>query len=443
MKTLALLLAAASAVTLAAPATAQTGGVPAPLVDHHQHLLSPEGKAATSPAPLPAVGLPDDVAAVLRAQEAGWNDKGALAGLFTEDAVISGPVSPGWVTGRAEVARVLSERFARPYQMRPASYAGGGESARVAGYYTRGEGGETRYVGYFYVDLVKAGGAWKMTGQAAAFPGPKFEPVVDAAVLVPMLDAAGIRRAVILSDAYYFADTPEPVPGEFEKVRAENDWTAREIARYPDRLIGVCGLNPMRDYAEAEMQRCVRQLGFKAVKLHFDTAKLDVTNAAHVEKTARLFAAANKARVPIIVHLQQGTGYGRAQAEVIVSRLLAAAPDVPVQICHLWGGGGFTQGASDALAVYAEAVERKDPRLRNVYFDVAQIAMVVPTDDALDTLAKRMRQIGMDRMLYGSDGPEYNGVPPRQHWTEFKARMPLTEAELRTIATNIAPYLRD
>jgi hypothetical protein len=33
-------------------------------------------------------------------------------------------------------------------------------------------------------------------------------------------------------------------------------------------------------------------------------------------------------------------------------------------------------------------------------------------------------------------------VPPKQHWSEFKAKMPLTDAELTTLATNVAPYLK-
>jgi len=50
-----------------------------------------------------------------------------------------------------------------------------------------------------------------------------------------------------------------------------------------------------------------------------------------------------------------------------------------------------------------------------------------------------MRQIGFARLLYGSDGPEWSGVPPRQRWEEFGKCMPLTRGELNSIAV---PYLR-
>src|SRR6476620_6460480 len=43
--------------------------------------------------------------------------------------------------------------------------------------------------------------------------------------LVEQLDAAGIRRAVVLSTAYIFEQPSRKVEDAAEKVRRENDWT--------------------------------------------------------------------------------------------------------------------------------------------------------------------------------------------------------------------------
>src|SRR5437899_12573529 len=60
---------------------------------------------------------------------------------------------------------------------------------------------------------------------------------VTASELVAYLDAAGIRRAVVLSVAYMFANPNRPaVPDEYTNVRAENDWTSAQGARLPDRM---------------------------------------------------------------------------------------------------------------------------------------------------------------------------------------------------------------
>ena len=66
----------------------------------------------------------------------------------------------------------------------------------------------------------------------------------------------------------------------------------------------------------------------------------------------------------------------------------------------------------------------------------AQIA--VPAEAAL--LATRMRQIGVQRILFGSDGATGGNAPPREAWAAFRT-LPLTEGEFRTIAMNVPPYL--
>ena len=82
---------------------------------------------------------------------------------------------------------------------------------------------------------------------------------VTATDLIAYLDAAGIRRALILSVAYQFANPNRPaVEDEYAKVRAENDWTSAQIAKFPDRLRGFCGFSPLRDYALEEMARCAQ-----------------------------------------------------------------------------------------------------------------------------------------------------------------------------------------
>jgi hypothetical protein len=63
-------------------------------------------------------------------------------------------------------------------------------------------------------------------------------------------------------------------------------------------------------------------------------------------------------------------------------------------------------------------------------------------DPSCGSRRERMRQIGFARLLYGSDGPEWSGVPPRHHWEEFSRCMPLTRSELNALAANLAPYLR-
>ena len=269
------------------------------------------------------------------------------------------------------------------------------------------------------------------------------EPLVDADELIRMLDSAGIQKALVLSNAYWFSRSPTEQPGEFEKVRAENDWILSQVRRHPERLYAACSVNPRRGHALTEIERCAASGGFKALKVHFDASGVDVMNPEHVAGVRQAFATANRLRLPIVAHLQSEAGeYGAEQARTFLNEIMPAAPDVPVTVNHLWGGGLYGPGPARALGVFAEAFQRKEPRTANLWFDLAQASMMVRKHKERAELAKMMREIGFARLLYGSDGSQFSGVPPKQHWEEFKACMPLTGAELTAVATNVAPYLR-
>jgi len=276
------------------------------------------------------------------------------------------------------------------------------------------------------------------------------EQPVFAEHLVAMLDRAGIKRAVVLSDAYWFDSPPRvrtlrdvEVHNVYAAVRAENDWTAREVGRFSDRLLGFCSFNPLKEYALQELDRCAEGRAFKGVKLHFAASAVDLRNKQHVERVRRVFEAANSHRLAIIVHVRGDRSYGREHAEIFLTQLLPAAPDVPVQIAHLWGGDGFSEGALEALVTYAAAVSAPHRATRNLYFDVTQLALILEgRKDALHRMATLIRQIGVRRILYGSDGAMFGNVQPVEAWATFRREMPLTGEEFTVIANNVAPYAR-
>ena len=73
--------------------------------------------------------------------------------------------------------------------------------------------------------------------------------------LIPLLDAAGVRRALVLSLAYQYGNPNRPpVADEYAEVRRENDWTTHQVAESP----GLCGVDPLKSYAIAEIQRCAK-----------------------------------------------------------------------------------------------------------------------------------------------------------------------------------------
>ena len=268
---------------------------------------------------------------------------------------------------------------------------------------------------------------------------------ISARDLVALLDSAGIRRAVVLSVAYTWGSPGRNVANEYARVRAENDWTAGQVASVPGRLVGFGSVNPLKPYALDEIERCARNPWLRTgLKLHFGNSDVQLDDTAHVARLRRVFAAANRHHMAIVVHLREsisrGRPYGAREARIFLEQVVPAAPDVPIQIAHLAGSGpGYADSAADsAMSELGRAVAEHRPGTEHLWFDVASIANDVSPEVAA-TIVRHIRQVGVDRILYGSDSAIASNLP-RESWAAF-GRLPLTPAELRTIARRVAPYL--
>ena len=411
----------------------------APRADHHQHLQSPNAVELANRV-LPPIAVPDDVARLLREREDRWNQSSALEKLFTESSQVFTAASPGWAQGPRRSAEFLSRRFARPYRLTPTASRFDGRTGWVSGYYTRGEGTSATRIGYFHLSLERADdGRWHISSEVPSFPGPPVSRGEDARSLIQYLDAAGIRFGVVLSEAYFFDSPKYDVADKLDKVRAENDWTAQQVAAFKERLVAFCSFNPLTEHALAELERCASSGRFVGVKLHFGTSGVNLKDDAHVAKVRDVVEAANRHRMSLVVHVRAGPEYGSDEARILLDRIVSAAPDVTFQIAHLWGGEQFS---ADALGVYADAFSRREPATRKLYFDLAEVALVLRgSKSEMQTAVSRMRQIGFDRILYGTDGPVEEAQSPVDGWKETQ-RLPLQKRELAAIARNVAPYLR-
>jgi uncharacterized protein len=279
-------------------------------------------------------------------------------------------------------------------------------------------------------------------------PAPPAPPTASLTAddLLKLLDEAGIRRAAVLSVGYIWGGPARAVDNEYDKVKAENDWLSQQVGRHPDRLRGFCGVNPLEDYALGEIARCARDPHLRyGLKLHFGNSVVDYHNAAHIAQLRRVFAAANANRMAVVVHMRasisQKVAYGRDEAAIFLNELLPAAPDIPVQIAHLAGAGGYGDPLADqALSVFVDAIAKGDPRTKQLWFDVTTNAVPNAPAEQLQQIARRVRQLGVGRVLYGSDAASSSNRPA-DGWAAF-LKVPLTAAEFETIARNVPPYMR-
>jgi len=278
---------------------------------------------------------------------------------------------------------------------------------------------------------------------------PAFAPITrlperDGAALVRELDAAGIERAVVLSVGYSFADERKGLTDPDRLTREENDWTSAQVTRNAPRLIGFCSANPLRPAALQELERCLGLPGMKGIKLHLGNSGVSLRDSSQLARVRQLFALAQRLRAPVLVHMRArgGNNYGAEDARIFLDEVVPAAPGIEIVVAHLGGSGpGYTPQSDEVMAVFAGAAERRDPRMANLYFDVATDVTDEITPAEAATVAQRIRQVGATRVLYGSDlSPPGGSI--RRGWEIFRARVPLTAAEMQQIASNRTRFMR-
>jgi predicted TIM-barrel fold metal-dependent hydrolase len=263
--------------------------------------------------------------------------------------------------------------------------------------------------------------------------------------MVAELDAGGIRKAAALSVAFVFASEDKPTaPGEYENVKEENDWVAKSVARFPNRLVGSCSFNPLKDYALEELNRCAKIPQIKGLKFHFADSGVDLRKPEHIEKVRRVFQAANKARLAIVVHLAtrqspSDADLNRQQASAFLNGILEVTPDITVEIAHMSGDSYYPLSSDAAMEVFGNAISAGDKRTKNLYFQAVTSERL--NDDAIARLVKRMRQVGMNKILIASDRTGLKNPAPGDNWKLFLL-LPLTKEEFKTVAGNILPHMR-
>lgn len=267
---------------------------------------------------------------------------------------------------------------------------------------------------------------------------------------IAMLDSAGVRRGVLLSTAYMFGIPDVDFEDERAKVRAENEYVAEQVGRRPDRLVGFCSVNPLADYAPEVLDRCADASELVGVKLHLANSDVSLRDSADLARLGEVFGRANRLDLPILVHLRnRSDDYGRRDVRNFVREVLPAAPDVPVQVAHLGGSGGYDDRTEAAVDAFAEALRERPDRTANLFFDMAA-APVPPRrargDSALlarvreinEAVARGVRTLGPDRIVYGSDWPSASA----RYLDGVRDALSLPDSTLADLLDDPAPYLR-
>ena len=206
--------------------------------------------------------------------------------------------------------------------------------------------------------------------------------IATADDLVANMDEEGIDISVVLNIGW----------ADHELCRETNDYIMEAIAKYPDRLVGFCAIQPLAgDRAARELERCIEG-GVKGIgELRCDTQGFDMTDPDIMAPVAEL---AVRHGLVFLTHASEPVGHtypGKGEiGPDILYRFIRNFPELTV-VCAHWGGGlpfyGLMPEVGTALA--------------NAYFDTAASPFLY-RDDIFQHVAGIL---GADRILFGSDYP--------------------------------------
>jgi predicted TIM-barrel fold metal-dependent hydrolase len=190
---------------------------------------------------------------------------------------------------------------------------------------------------------------------------------LSAEDLIKQMDAAKIDMAVVFSIN---------VAG-----KVDNDYVAKSVKKYPNRLIGFALVDPQwGDDAVNELKRCVTKLGMKGLKLHPDITGYAIDNHA---LTDPIFEICTKYKLPIVSH---AGGDNPRTMPLQFEEMAKTFPDVKIMMAHM----GVWQSFEPARRV----AKRND----NLFLDTAGNPFVLSIKDAVE-------QVGADKVVMGTDTP--------------------------------------
>ena len=209
----------------------------------------------------------------------------------------------------------------------------------------------------------------------------KNTKLTTADELIDSMDKEGVDISVIVNIGWV----------THELCVETNDYILESVARYPERLIGFCSVQPNSyEAAVAEIERCANGGRRGVGERRPDMQLFDLRD----ELMIPIIEVLRKRKLILLTHASEPVGHSYPGKGIITPAMLypfiASFPDLTV-VCAHWGGG---------LPFYALMPEVKQA-MRNVFFDTA----ASPYLYSPQVYNQVISLVGSDRILFGSDYP--------------------------------------
>jgi len=210
----------------------------------------------------------------------------------------------------------------------------------------------------------------------------KGAKLATADELIASMDKDGVDISVILNIGW----------ATHELCVETNDYILESIARYPNRLVGFCAVQPRSiEAAIAEIERCVKG-GMRGIgELRPDVQFLDFDDEEMMDP---FIEVVREHKLILLTHASEPAGHqypgkGGVTPDILYP-FIERFPDLTI-VCAHWGGG---------LPFYALMPEAKKA-MSNVFFDTAASPFLYSSQ----VYNQVVQLVGGDKVLFGSDYP--------------------------------------
>lgn len=270
-----------------------------------------------------------------------------------------------------------------------------------------------------YAFRIEHGGAtpWSMAPQLSA--GFEWEMMYNIERRLRDMDAQGIDMHVLSTTPHlFFYNTPASVAESVTMCRMVNDRIATVVAQHPDRFVAIADVPlPDGEAAAAELERAVRDLGFRGAEICTNVGGRNLDDRAFFP----FYAKAQELDVPIFLHpanvlgqsdrladyylnnfIGNPTDTAVAAAALIFGGVLKEFPRIKFYLAHGGGTCPFIRGRWEhgwKQRPEAKKYIQRPPSeyFRQLYFD--------SLTHSTQTLTYLVESIGADRVMMGTDYP--------------------------------------
>lgn len=203
------------------------------------------------------------------------------------------------------------------------------------------------------------------------------------------VEASGLEIAGL--GAMWFGGPSQARAGEPDAIRAGNDRVIA-LARAHAQVMPIATVHPYDEAAAITEVERVAEVGVRVLKLHAHTQRFDVSDP-------RVEALVRRAGELGMVVLMDNAHILPGDSEKLFN-LVVRVPGTKFILAHI-GGMNFRYWNIVAVARTADGFA-----MDNLYFDISGPLLLAPGSPIEDEFVWTLRNVGIDRVLLGSDYPQ-------------------------------------